>query len=83
MDCSASYLNGCFRLLIYLFIPSITLLPTESVKSLSDILQGSELLVIFDSSLKTVAKMNANKTYEDILNFSLAEFTWGSEICNI
>lgn len=47
VDCSASYLNGCFRLLIYLFNPSVTLLPTESLKSLSYTLQESEFFVLF------------------------------------
>lgn len=36
VDCSASYLNRCFRLLIYIFNPSVPLLPiaifSESLK---------------------------------------------------
>lgn len=62
VDCSTSYLNGCFRLLIYLFNPWVTLLPTESLKSLSYTLQESEFFGFFHSSLKIVVKVNDYKT---------------------
>lgn len=74
VDCSASYLNGCFILLIYLFNPSVTLLPTESLKSLSCILQKSELCSFFDSSLKTVVKVNDNQL--SIEKYFKFPFSW-------